>query len=79
MEGSKRTATCIGHLSSTTKNKQKTKNRPPYNKSLLSNITSNRFKLIMTPTRGKTCGLCRRNGMTTLLLRKPRTVENTLL
>ena len=54
MEGSKRTATCIRHLSSTTKNKQKTKNRPPYDKSLSSNITSNRFKLIMTPTRGKT-------------------------
>ena len=25
MEGSKRTTTCIGHLSSSTKNKQKTK------------------------------------------------------
>ena len=79
MEGSKRTATCIGHLSSSTKNKQKTKNILPYDKKFVTQITSNRFKLIMTPTRGKTCGLCRRNGMTTLLLRKPRTVENTLL
>ena len=34
--------------------------------SLFSNNTSNRFKFIMTPTRGKTCGLGRRNGTVTL-------------
>ena len=32
MEGSKRTTLCIGHLSSSTKNKQKTKKIPPYDK-----------------------------------------------
>ena len=35
--------------------------------SLLANNTSNRFKFIMAPTRGKTCGLGRRNGAITLL------------
>ena len=30
--------------------------------SLLSSITSNHFKSIVTPTRGKTCGLHHRNG-----------------
>ena len=47
--------------------------------SLLSNNTSNRFRFIMTPTRGKTCGLRRRNGIITLPSRKPRTVDNMLL
>ena len=68
MEGSKRTTTRIGHLYSSTKNKQKNKKR--YNlvtESLLSSNTSNRFKFIMAPNRGKTCGLGRRNGTTTLL------------
>ena len=46
---------------------------------LLSINTSNRFKLIMTPTRGKTCSLRRRNGRKTLPSRKPRTVDNMLL
>ena len=50
MEGSKRTATRIGHLYSSTKNN-----------------TSNRFKFIMAPSCGKTCGLGRRNGTTTQL------------
>ena len=47
--------------------------------SLLSNNTSNRFKFIMTPTRGKTCGLRRRNGTITLPSGKSRTVDNILL
>ena len=54
MEGSKRTTTRFGHLCSSTKSKQKKKKR--YNlmiENLLSNSTSNRFKFIMTPTRGK--------------------------
>ena len=46
---------------------------------LLFNNTSNRFKFIMTPIRGKTCGLRRRNGITALPSQKPRTVENMLL
>ena len=46
--------------------------------SLLSNSTS-RFKFIMSLTRGKTCGLHRRNGTITLSSGKPRTVENMLL
>ena len=33
--------------------------------SLSSNNTSNRFKFIMTPKRGKTCGLRHRNGTIT--------------
>ena len=33
---------------------------------LLSNNISNRFKFIMAPTLGKTCGLGRRNGTITL-------------
>ena len=48
-------------------------------KSLLSNNTSNFFKSIMTPTRGKTCDLRRRNGIITLASQKPRTVDNMLL
>ena len=52
MEGSKRSNTCIDHLSSSTKNKDTI-----LGQSLLSNNTSNRFKFIMTPTHGKTCGI----------------------
>ena len=47
--------------------------------SLLSNNTSNCFMFIMTPTRGKTCGLGCRNGAITLPSQKPRTVDNMLL
>ena len=32
MEGSKKTTTGIGHISSSTKNKQKTKKIPPYDR-----------------------------------------------
>ena len=46
--------------------------------SLLSNSTTSHFKFIMTLTRGKTCGLRRRNGTITLPSGKPRTVENML-
>ena len=75
MEGSKRTTPRTGHISSPTKNKQKNKKRYHFiTESLLSNNTSNHFKLIMTSTRGKTCGLSRRNGTITLPSRKPRTV-----
>ena len=77
MAGSQRTTTRIGHLFSSTKNKEKTKKIPP--KSLSSNNTSNRFKFIMTPTSGKTCGLRRRNGTITLSSQKPRAVRNMLL
>ena len=35
-------------------------------KKLMSNNTSNRFKLIMAPIRGKTCGLGRGNETITL-------------
>ena len=66
MEESKRTTTRIGHLSSSRKNKQKTKKIHLMTEILLSNNTSNRFKFIMTPTRGKTCGLRIRNGTITL-------------
>ena len=67
MEGSKRTTTRIGHLYSSAKNKQK--NKKTYNlmtESLSSNSTSNHFEFIMALTRGKTCGLGRRNGTITL-------------
>ena len=47
--------------------------------SLLCNNTSNRFKFIMTPTRGKICGLRRRNGTITLPSGKSRTGDNMLL
>ena len=47
--------------------------------SLLSNNTSNHFKLYMTPTRGKTCGLGCGNGTMTLLSAKSKTVGNMLL
>ena len=47
--------------------------------SLLSKNTSNHFKFIMTPTRGKTSGLRRKKGTITLPSRKPRTVDNMLL
>ena len=78
MEGSKRTTTRIGHLSSSTKNK--TKKRYHFmTESLLSNNTSNHFKFIMTPTCGITCDLRRRNGTITLPSQKPRTVDNMLL
>ena len=54
MEGSKRTTNPIGHLSSSTKNKQKQQKRCHFmTESLLSNNISNHFKFIMTPTRGK--------------------------
>ena len=46
---------------------------------LLTNSTSNRFKLVTTPTCGKTCGLRRRNRTITLPSGKVRTVENMLL
>ena len=46
---------------------------------LLTNNTSNRFKLIMLLTCGKTCDLRRRNGTITLPSGKVRTVENVLL
>ena len=54
MEGSKRTATRIGHLYSSTKEQAKKQKR--YNlmiQHLLSNNTSNRFKFIMAPIVGK--------------------------
>ena len=55
MEGSKRTT--IGHLCSSTKNKQTNKTKQKrYNvmvESLLSNSTSNCFKFIITPIPGK--------------------------
>ena len=57
MEGSKRTTTRFGHLCSSTKKIKKAKKR--YNlltESLLSSNTSNRFKFIVTPTRGKNLG-----------------------
>ena len=69
MEGSKRTTTRIDHLYSSTKNKQKNKKGTTLvlmAENLFSNNTSNRFKFIMAPTHGKTCGLGRRNGATTL-------------
>ena len=47
--------------------------------SFLSNNTSNCFKIIMTPTRGKACSLIRRNGTTTLPSGKSKTVGNMLL
>ena len=47
--------------------------------SLLFNNASNRFKFIMTTTRGKTCGLCRRNETKTLPTQKQRTADNMLL
>ena len=46
---------------------------------LLFNNASNRFKFIMTTTRGKTCGLCRRNETKTLPTQKQRTADNMLL
>ena len=73
MEGSKRTTTCIGHLSSSTKK------IPLYDRKFVVNNTSNRFKFIMTPTSGKTCGLHCGNGAITLPSQKPRTVDNMLL
>ena len=92
MEESKRTTTLISHLSSSIKNKQKKKTKKKQRKKkkkkeryhlmtecLLFNNTSNRFKFIMTPTRGKTCGLRRRNGIIALPSQKPRTVDNMLL
>ena len=75
MEGSKRTATRIVHLSSSTKNKQKTKKIEP----LFSKNTSNCFKFIMTLTSGKTCGLRCRIVTITLLLRTSRTGDNIFL
>ena len=78
MAGSKRTTTRIGHFSSSTKNKQKNQKRYHLMTEILfSNNTSNHFKFITTPTRGRTCGLRRRNGTITLPSRK--TVDNMLL
>ena len=77
MEGSKRTTTRIGHLSSSTKKQAKKQKR--YNfmtESLLTNNISNRFKLIILQICGKTYSLCRRNGTITLPSGKVRTVEN---
>ena len=80
MERSKRTTTRIGHLSSSTKNKQKkAKTIPLYDKKFAFQQYIKCFKFIMTPTRGKTCCLRRRNGTITLPSRKPRTVDNMLL
>ena len=61
MEGSKRTTTRFGHLHSSTKKSKKTKKtqknkKKSYNvmmESFLSSNTSNRFKFIVTTTRGK--------------------------
>ena len=67
MDGSKRTTTHIANFSSSTKNKQKKQKRSNLiTESLFSSNTSNRFEFIMTPTRGRTCGLRRRNGTITL-------------
>ena len=80
MERSKRTTTRIGHLSSSTKNKQKkTKKIPPYDKKFVVQQHIKCFKFIMTLTRWKTCGLRRRNRTITLPSRKPRNVDNMLL
>ena len=62
MEGSKRTTTRLGNLCFSTKKSKKTKKKDTtykkkrYNlliENLLSSNTSNRFKFIVTPTRGK--------------------------
>ena len=53
MDVSERTTTPIGHLSSSTKNRQENKRCNFMIKSLSSSNTSNRFKLTMTPTRGE--------------------------
>ena len=59
MEGSKRTTTRVGHLSSSTKNKQtnkqtnKQKRKNLMIECLLSISTSNCFKFTMTPTSWK--------------------------
>ena len=74
MEGSKR---IILPLQQKTSKKQKRYHL--MTESLLFNNTSNRFTIIMTPTRGKTCGLRRRNGTTTLPTQKPRTAGKMLL
>ena len=81
MEESKRTTTLISHLSSSIKNKQKKtkKKKERYHlmtECLLFNNTSNRFKFIMTPTRGKTCGDLCRNAALTVRSGKSRTVDN---
>ena len=80
MEGSKRTTTPIGHLSSSEKNKQEKQNRYHHmTENLLSNNILNSFKFITTPTREKTCSLRLRNGAISLPSQKPRTVDNMLL
>ena len=75
MEESKRTFTRFSHLCSSTKNKQK-KTKKRYNlitiESLLSNNKSNHYKSILTPTRGKTCGLHCRNGTMIHTLKKTK-------
>ena len=66
MERSKRTTTRIGHLSSSTKKEAKnTKKIPAYEKKFVVQQHIKCFKFIMNLTRGKTCGLCRRNGTIT--------------
>ena len=69
MEGSKRTTTRIGPLQQKTSKKTQ-KIYYLMTESLLSNDTSNRFKFIMTLTRGKNCGPRRRNETITLLRKK---------
>ena len=77
MEGSKRTTTGIGHLSSSTENKQKKQKRCNLmTESLLSNNRPNCFQFTVTPTHEKTCGLRRKNGTIILPSRQPRTVDN---
>ena len=77
MEGSKRTSTRIGHFYCSLKNKQKNKMIQSYNRKFV--VQQHIKSFIMTSTRGKICGLGRRNGTITLLSGKSRTVDNMLL
>ena len=76
LEGSTRTALVFVIFALQQKTSIKKKKIQPYAKSLLSNNTPNRFKLIMTINSGKTCGLRRRNKTITLSSAKSRTVDN---
>ena len=67
------------HWSSFLFNKKQAKKFPPYDNNFVVQQKIKCFKVIMTPTRWKTCGLCRRNGTTTLPSQKPKTVGNMLL
>ena len=78
MEGSKRTTTSIGRLSSSTKASRKQKRFHLMTEILLSKNISNHFKFIMAPTHGKTSVLRRRNGRVTLPSQKPKNVDNML-